>query len=59
MAGLETQDGILLKDGRVVLPRNSPVLRELFENAHCALLAGHRSAPATLERMRQSVWAER
>lgn len=57
VAGLSVVGGVLLREGRLVLPLGSRVLHAVFEAAHDSRLAGHRSWPATLERMLHSVWA--
>lgn len=55
--GLEVVDGILLKDKRVCLPLSSPLVAEVFEAAHASAMAGHRSYPATVARMTETIFA--
>lgn len=55
--GLDVVEGILLKDGRVCLPLASSILAEVYEAAHGSTMAGHRSYPATVARMLETVFA--
>lgn len=53
--GLTMVDGILFREGRIFLPPQSKLLQSVFEASHASAMAGHRSVPATVARMQESV----
>lgn len=55
LEGLEVLDEVLLYKGKPLVDKESRFLLQLFDAAHCSPLAGHRSVPATVWRMRDSV----
>lgn len=54
---VEEVNGVLLRGGKIVLPLHHPMVSDVFAAAHDSSLAGHRSGPATLQRMTESIWA--
>lgn len=57
VAGLEERDGLLMKDGVFVIPPRHPYLKRVLEAAHATPMAGHRSVPATVARMRTVLYS--
>ncbi|XP_031505831.1 uncharacterized protein LOC116268232 [Nymphaea colorata] len=50
--------GLLRRKGTVVIPKGSPLIRELFEHFHSTPSAGHEGAAKTASRIRGQFWWE-
>ena len=54
--GYKLEHGLLYKDGKVVIPTNSPMIPKLLEQFHSSSIGGHEGALKTYKRLLQEVY---
>jgi len=54
--GYTTKEGVLFKDGRLVIPRGSPMVQKLIRQFHDSEIGGHEGVLKTFQRMSKEVY---